>query len=717
MPDRFYYGASYSPLVFTEYEWSRDLAKMHQAGMNLIRLGDVHGSWDLIEPQPGVFRVDDLARFYRRAAELGIEILLSTGASGPPLWLARQYPDVTLLNNRGERYPLGASYHWACIHHPGYLQALESYIHTLLDFTASQPNHFGWQISNEIGFPFLPARGEDQLDLYCYCEHCQAKFQDWVANKYQSPAALTDAWAWGTTYYVYHDWSEVFPPESFPSAWSSVTHWLDWRLFWQSAFVDFAGWQHRLLKAEDPDHPTSVNTFNFKGFDRFGVITGLNQWKLAQQVDHIGYDLYPGSGNKCAIRPEHTSMFLDHGRSVAKTGGRDFWLHEVESGPIGGWVMGPDRCTDAEDIQQYSLEAIGHDAKLMLFMPWREWLYQPLRWGALVDLNGEPTPRFEVAVRIGKFLDQYGAELMSAHVPTAKVALLECKKNAIFFSGVGQDEDLFTAQRGAYQALWTLGFSVDFINPMQVNQGGLPYREVIMPMMGLVERKTAQCLAEYVQLGGLLVGFARCATLDDRGWFYPQVPGAPLADVFGFDTVEADLLTSPEIDFGGQKYLGHWNRDRLTLKPETEVLATFEDGLPAVTLHCFGQGYGLYFATQADSGHIYQSPSLLMDVLKQIHARIDLSPRVSVLEPKVEDRRIDQHILDSAGWTFLLVTVDLDEVQAVTMVLNDDRRAKDVHLIFPDPQPLEWTQANGQLAIIVFTQGSEEVVIIKIDWE
>jgi beta-galactosidase len=132
MSQRFYYGASYSPLVFPEAEWPRDLAGMQSAGMNLIRLGDVHGSWDLIEPQPGLYKLDELDRFYRLAAEYGIEILISTGASGPPLWLAQKYPDVTPLNSRGERYPLGASYHWACISHPGYREALTRYIAKLI---------------------------------------------------------------------------------------------------------------------------------------------------------------------------------------------------------------------------------------------------------------------------------------------------------------------------------------------------------------------------------------------------------------------------------------------------------------------------------------------------------------------------------------------------------------------------------------------------------
>ncbi|NQS92390.1 MAG: beta-galactosidase, partial [Chloroflexi bacterium] len=242
----FPYGASYSPLIFSEQEWDRDLDLMRQASMNLIRMGDVHGSWDRIEPRQGEFDLENLERFYNTAAKYGIHILLSNGASCPPIWLNTKYPDVSLLSSRGERYPLGSSYHWACIHHPGYIEALETYTSQLAKFAIQFPNHFGWQITNEIGFPFMPAREQNELGLYCYCEHCQEKFRGWLQEKYTSLENLTEAWSWGTTNFIYNDWQEAVGPESLPASWSGVTRWIDWRLFWQGAFARYAGWQHRI---------------------------------------------------------------------------------------------------------------------------------------------------------------------------------------------------------------------------------------------------------------------------------------------------------------------------------------------------------------------------------------------------------------------------------------------------------------------------------------
>jgi len=717
--DVFWYGASYSPLIFSEADWLTDLQSMQRASMNLIRLGDVHGSWDLIEPREGHYEFDQLGRFYRLAAELGIHILISTGAASPPLWLAERYPDLPILSNRGERYPLGASYHWACIHHPAYRAAAEKYLQALLDFTAAQPNHFGWQISNEIGFPFLPARGEADLSLYCYCPYCVEKFRGWVKAKYHTLDQVTKAWAWGTTCLVYNDWEQIFAPEALPSGWAGVTRWMDWRLFWQQAFAEFAGWQHQIIRRRDPHHPTSVNTFNFKGYDRFGVFTGLDQWKIAAEVDHIGYDLYPGSGNKLATRPEHISIFLDHGRSVSQSAGRDFWLHEVESGPIGGWVMGPDYNTRPADVSNYLIEAVGHNAKLILFMPWREWDYQPLHWGALVDLDGKPTGRLAAAAQFGAFLSKHGRELKQAKPPKAQVAILESKANAIFLRGVGEEEALFEAQRGAYRSFWEAGFEVDFITPDQIAQYRWQgYRVIVLPLMGLLDEFTAQHLAEFVRQGGLLVGFARCATVNERGWFHHQVPAPPLRDVFGLVDVQPDRLDQHRIHLNGEWYSGYRNRDLLALHSSTSVLAEFDDHFPAVTLASFGQGYGLYFATQADADYLKSAPSLLGTVLNQVLPQLNIVPPIRIEYEGKQSRRVDPHLLELGNKKWLLISNYLKK--AVDLTIQTDmsgwgRDLRKISKIFPAHQLLEWEVTAQQVLTLRFHLEAEEVTVIEIE--
>jgi beta-galactosidase GanA len=712
------YGASYSPLIFPESEWEADLRQIQAAGMNLIRIGDVHGSWDRLEPQEGHIRLEIIDSFYRRAHAYGLDVLLSTGASCPPLWLAHKYPDAVILSSRGERYPLAASYHWACIHHPGFLEACDRYLAALAQFAVGHENHFGWQISNEIGFPFNPTREKDRIDLYCYCEHSKARFREWVRAKYHTLEALNAAWIWSTTAFWYNDWEEVDPPEATPEAWSGVTRWLDWRLFWQEAFAEFARRQHDLIRRYDPDHPTSLNTFNFKGYDRFGALTGLDQWQLAKQVDHIGYDLYPGSGAKIVSRTEHTSIFLDHGRSVSRWSRRDFWLHEVESGPIGGWVLGPEYNTGPADIRRNGLEALGHDAKLMIYMPWREWDYQPLHWGALVDLEGQPTSRLEAATELGRYIQRNNEHLLTAHVPPGEVALLESKPNAIFFNGIGQEETLFAAQRGAYRVFWEQDFSVDFITPAHLSQPEVAnYSVIVLPLMALLSLEQAEALSAYVKGGGLLIGFARCASLTETGWYHRRLPIPPLREAFGLTHIEPDALGPSVLELAGQQVQGTLHRDLVQPEPATEVLAHFVDGWPAITLAQRGRGAGLYIATRADAGYLKPEGAWLKSLLAGMLERFKIRPRVCVSYQQKGQRTLDQHLLEGVGRSTLLIANYLKEDTSCTLrIQRRGRMPERVEMSLDRDGPTDWSLEGDEL-LIHCSPRSERSFVIDIFWQ
>ena len=687
--------------------------------MNLVRVGDVHGSWDRLEPSEGSFEFSRLEQFYNKADQFGIQILLSNGASCPPLWLKTKFPDVSLLSSRGERYPLGSSYHWACIHHPGYKKALETYTNRLVKFAVQFPNHFGWQITNEIGFPFMPAREQNELGLYCYCDYCQQEFQTWLKNKYQTLDDLTEAWSWSTTNFVYNKWREAVGPESLPASWSGVTRWIDWRLFWQESFARFAGWQHTLIKKIDKSHPTSINTFNFKGLDRFGTFMGLDQWKIAKEVDHIGYDLYPGSGDKLKTRPEHNSMFLDHGRSVAQSTGRDFWLHEVESGPIGGWLMGPHYNTGPSDIYNYVLESVGHNGKLLVYMPWREWSYQPIRWGALVDLKGNPTPRLEAASNLGQFLQDQAEFLLTAQTSQGEVAILESKPNAIFLRGVNQEELLFQAQRGIYRAFWDLGFSVDFITPAQLSDPKLKnYRYICLPLMGLLSQDNASLLEKYVSGGGILLGFARLATLDENGWVHYDLPLESLGRIFGINHIEADTLTDQQIKYAKRTYSGAVNRDLIETRESVEILASFTDGYPAVTRARLDDGFGVYIGTQADIAYLDNpQDNLLGEIIQDLNKTGDIHPRINIQGKFSRARGIDPHILEGEEKSLILFSNYLINAQSVEFILEiRDRILLEINQVFPEKSPVPYTAKNGKLSIPLEFE-KKEVMILELSWK
>jgi beta-galactosidase len=713
----FFYGSTYPPLMFDEAEWEQDLTLMAEAKMNIVRIGDV-GTWDRIESVEGQIDLEVFQRFYSLAHRFDIQVLLSTGTASPPLWLAQKDPTVRILSSRGERYPLGASYHWACIHNPNYLAACQNYIGALAEFAIQQPNHAGWQIGNEIGFPFNPTRESGEIDLYCYCDHSREAFSVWLAEKYGAIDALTTAWSWGTTNFVYHDWKDAFPPEALPKSWSSVTRWMDWRLFWQQAFADHVGWQHEQIRSIDQVAPTSVNTFNFKSYDRFGTYTGLDQWKIAKQVDHIGYDLYPGSGAKLASRPEHNSIFLDHGRSVSRYAGTDFWLHELESGPIGGWLLGPEHNTSPEDIFKYCFESIGHDGKLLVYMPWKEWLFQPLHWGAIVDLEGTPTARYDAAAAVGRYIEQNSEFLQSAKVHQGEAAILETKSNAIFLRGVGQEDLLFTAQRGAYRSFWDQDFQVDFLIPEMLTDEHIHrYQCICMPLTGVVSNQTISALRSYVEAGGVLLVFARAATVDTQGWFHSRLPTNELGELLGLHKIEADTNSGEAIVFNGTEYPVSINRDLIYPNDGVDVLASFKDGFPAITSNSFSRGLCIYIATQADSGRMENDSQLLPDVIKSLTEERKFRKRICTEFQGKSWRSVDHHLLDNPQRSDIFLISYEDRTVELQLTMSEDRRkAKTVLLGMLDLKEVPFTQSDKAITLNIDLP-ADRVECIQIHWE
>ncbi len=654
--DKFIYAAGYYPLMQKKEDWNRDLKIMKDSGINLIRTAELFNTWDRIEPEKGQFNFGFLDEFFDLCLNYDIKILLGSGTASPPYWIHELYPDVNITNNHDEAYPNNVSYSWACIDNKGYLEEIERYLSVLVNRYKDHPSLFAYQLHNEISLPFMPLR-EGDVDIYCYCNDSIEKFREWIKNKYQTLDTLNYAYRWGATNTVQTRWDQVEPPRTKSTSWSSVTRWLDWRLFWMENMVNFIKWQNTLIKAMDPNHITTTNIFFLKTQDPLGVITALDQFEMAKVVDIIGYDLYPGSGNKLEGKPEFSSMCLDMARSTAESIQKDYWLLETESGPINGWVLGPSRNVKGFDLERNIFEAIGHNAKATLYQGWREWDFQPIHWGAIVDLDGNPTERTEAAGKIGKHLQDESHIINTGHTPKSKIALFLSKENAIILNGMGQEKFLMTALRGAYRIFWEMNYSVDFITPELVENGYANHYEIIfMPFTAYVTKKLAQSFASYVHQGGNLIGTARCGMLGDKGWYNHQNPCFDLVDVFGVEVKEIIANVTPTITYNMKNYKGHWHKEVLAIKETTKILARFSDDQPCVTLNHYGKGQALYFGTHPDVAYIENGSELGYDLIKNFMTTHAIKPKIELEYANPQVKEIDGHLLENDTNALLILT-------------------------------------------------------------
>lgn len=598
-------GSSYYPPFHTPEDWEQDFRRMAEAGLNTLRTAELIASWEWLEPEKGRFDWSWLDRTFELCEQHGIKILLGTGAGSPPIWLLDEYPDVQILSQDGVPYPTGTMWGWACIHNPGFLAESERYLRILVERYEDQPMLLGWQIHNEPGYPAIQ-RIPGAVEMYCYCEHTVAGFRDWLKKKYPTPDALSVAWASTPSHHRYHSWSQIRPPRASPLTWGTVGSWMDWRQYLDQSCADFIATQNRIIKEIDLNHPTCINLVHLLE-QEMGVLRGIDPWLYPQTCDVFGFDLYPM--DKWKQEPFFTSVQLDYARSPALHHEQEYWIPEIESGPIGQWVLGPPHATTPQDIRRYDLDCIAHGAKMLLYQGYREWDPLPLHWGALVDLNGEPTGRYHEAAKINRVVKANRELFLEAQPVRSQIGILVDQKNAIACVGMGANDMLMKAVKGAYYALWSQHYPIEFITPELLAEGkGDQYKLLVMPFLMLVTPRCAQEVKRFVERGGTAVAFAKCGMLDDRSWYWHDRPGG-MTDLFGVK--EARIERSNEIVFDldsshplsqglPHPLVGCWHRQEFLASDRVEVVGRYPDGIAAVTLNKVGAGQAILFGTHFD---------------------------------------------------------------------------------------------------------------------
>lgn len=653
-----YFGSSYYPPHHNEEDWERDIKRMAEAGLTVIRSAELLASWDRIEKEPGAPDFAWVDRLFELCEKHGLQILLGTGACNPPIWMVSEYPDIQILSRDDIPYPTGGMWSWACINHPAYIKETDRYLGQLLDRYKDHSVLMGWQIHNEPGYPFVARRGEEP-DWFCYNPYTIAAFREWLEQKYEgSIDALNDAWRWDPTHHQYRSFSEVPAPRVPPMEWGVIGAWLDWRQFTNDNWAQLIRRQHEIIKLRDSDHPTMTNLMG-EATDFNGRL-GVDPWKLAAEVDVIGFDLYPGlkergapDRGRRASGPHFASWFLDFSASVARANNSTFWLPEMESGPLDGWVKGPRYTTEGCDIRRWAIQSLAHGTSMILYQGYREWNCIPIHWGALVDLHGEPTERYHAAAEIGQLFSQH-SDLLDRITPSdAEVALLYDHANVLATAAMGAEDFTKNGLQGLYEALWRAGFRTDFVSP--ASQDFSSYRVIMLPYAMRMTLDMSAKLMEFVRRGGVLIGFAKCAMLDERGWLWNDSPGAGLDELFGVNEKWIDVQQTPVIIVdmpGGRTSVnGYHHRQDLVLGSGVEVLGRFEDGAPAIIRNEVGKGSALYFGTHFDiasagsSEHSKLITALLM--------REGVKPSIAVTGE--ESELVDAHLLVSSDGPLLAV--------------------------------------------------------------
>lgn len=640
---------------------------MAAAGHTAIRTGELLASWDFLEQQPGQPDFSSLDTVFELAAQHDLQVLLGTGACCPPAWLRAQNPDLAIVDRDGVAYPSGAMWSWACINHPVYQEESSRFLAQLLDRYGSTEQLLGWQIHNEPGYPFIPREDRSAVAWYDYNEHTIAAFRQWLRERYHSIADLNAAWCWIPTNQRHTDFASVPAPRAPAVEWGSPNAWLDWRRFTYANWNACIHHQHEQIKAHSPTTVTMTNIYG-AGMDHDGRL-GIDVWSLAHQCDVIGYDLYPGqhmptaaaTGRLPAGNPDYPAWFLDFAASTARHAGRDWWLPELESGPLAGWAAGPQYNTTAADIRRWGLQALSRGTRMILFQGYREWPNLPMHWGGLADWEGEPTPRLNAASQLAELVAQHPI-IRTATPLRAHVALLQTQDNTLFNASCGLADFVRRSMVGMHAILQQLQIGVEFVNPANLTTAH-GYRVIILPFQSLVTPATTAALTDFTAAGGCIITMPRTAMVDADCQVWQQRPGG-LTAVLGVTETSIEVVDEIKLDaiVGNKKFKvdGFHHQQKIALQNDVDVLATFANGDPAVTINKHGKGLAVHCATHLELAVPAQTEfwSALLQHLG-VKNEIELDKSVTHLDCKLAKNDDGKFLLYAANSSAHAINVNL----------------------------------------------------------
>ena len=195
-----------------------------------------------------------------------IAVILGTPSAAPPPWLTAKYPDIVEVNEKGERLHPGGR-RFTCPTNQVYRRLSLIIASEMARTFTETPGVIGWQIDNEFTL------GSSQR---CYCNYCQAGFQNWLRSRYGTLDKLNQTW--GTVFWsqTYTDFSQI--PVPLPSGGDPNPGLaLDYDRYQSYANVSFQQEQLDMLRKTCPRHFVTTNnvglvdTINMPTFTRIWI--------------------------------------------------------------------------------------------------------------------------------------------------------------------------------------------------------------------------------------------------------------------------------------------------------------------------------------------------------------------------------------------------------------------------------------------------------------
>ena len=580
------HGGDYNPDQWLDRPdiLEEDIKMMKKAGVNTATVGVF--SWSALEPQEGNFQFGWLYDIMDKLYENGIYTVLATPTGARPAWMDEKYPSVLRVEKDGRRnHHSGRHNH--CMSSLEYRALVEKMDTKLAQEFGSHPGLILWHISNELG-------GE------CYCDSCKKRFQEYLREKYHNNIEELNKQWWTSFWSRRFDSFEQIEPPYDNGEHSILGLNLDWKRFNSWNMKDYLAFERRILKKYTPQVPATANFM--KLFEQLDYVD------LAKEIDIISWDGYP-SWNNDYETPADTAAELSFDHAVMRSLKKDKPFMLMESTPsLVNWHS-VNKLKRPGILRASSIQTIGCGSDTVQYFQWRKGRGAAEQFhGAVVDhLGRDDTRVFKEVSEVGELLKKL-APVTGSRVASKAAVLFDWSNRWAIkdMQGMAHDTKNYEKEvRKFYNIHLKKGINADIVFPLEDLSS---YSLVVLPMYYAVSKEAGAWLKEYVKNGGTVVATYLTAYVNENTLAYlGGFPGAGLGEVFGLYAEELDTLYPTDSNAvlmkDGNKAIVKDYCELIKLTG-AEVLGTYESdfyaGMPAVTVHSYGNGKAYYIGTRME---------------------------------------------------------------------------------------------------------------------